>query len=202
MVEPATNKTLSVDDAFPGATPHEITLFKAGLFRWMAEIQQIYQPANVQGNYKEYDIDFAHSPVIEVCDEYWVREFRAELDGDEVRYSLSDPVRPVDPGRDPQIEDHTRAVYPNGPPISRDRFPERLLAGAAFLIQRRNRESVVGDLREDLHEMRHARYREKTLTLFLLWHLAIAAICRAGPVLRAVGAMMNLQRSIRRWLAG
>jgi hypothetical protein len=202
----STQNCIDVDQAFPDADPHEQLLFKTAFISWLAEIERLpRQNRKRLGRHKvhtEYEIDLINAPVIEVNDERFVRRFSVDSRSGEVRFVLSDPIRAVDPSRDPTFDDHVTVLYPNGKPLGfRESLPECILNRSAFLVPRRHREALVGDLLEDVSEMRRGGYGERFISFVVIWHIGIAALRRCGPTVRRIVMMVCINRSLRRWLA-
>lgn len=196
---------------FDNADPHERTLWYFGFVAWISavEMNPLHPSESANGTTTHYEIDLHTCPYVEICDLYVVRRFSIDLGPDgQVAFTLSDPIRNIDPVADETLLDHAVVIYPDG---TRQRIPmqehspERVLNLIAALIPRRNREALVGDIYEDLHELRVARRQESYIMLVIVWQLLIAIVNEAIPrVWRFFLKVLLIQQvrdAFRHWLA-
>jgi hypothetical protein len=76
---------------------------------------------------------------------------------------------------------------------------DRLLCRVAALIPRRNREAIVGDLREDVQDFRLARWTEKQIRRHIWWQFGIIIVQRCKGVFRW-GAVAWLGKKMLGWI--
>lgn len=174
------------EEMFPeGTEPHEAALFKAAILAWADEVDRTFGHRS-----KRYTIELSKCPVLEINDQSQVRQFlaRASATGRGVEWVLTDPIRAADPAVDPVWgDDNVVFVYPDGwPGESRRGVPERMLEAAGFLIPRKYREGLLGDLHEDVADLRACGYGERCVTLVIAWQLCVAVAGQCWPFLRKV----------------